>query len=97
LGEFKKARKKLMTVLRKAAITIIPGKREHLLSGASYHYGSIRFADETSKGVDSQLFSTLAKSEIFLTDTSALPYIPPGPHTSISVALAKLIVENSLK
>lgn len=95
--EFKKARKKLSTVLRKASIRIIPGKREHLLNGASYHYGSIRFADDTGKGVDSQLFLTLAKSQIFLTDTSALPYIPPGPHSSISMALAKLIVENSLK
>jgi len=96
-SEFNEARKELSAVLSQAAIKIIPGKRELLLRGASYHYGSIRFEHETKKGVDSDLFRILAENEIFPTDTSALPQIPPGPHTSISAALAKLIVEKSLK
>ena len=96
-SEFNKARKDLKAVLIQAGIRIIPGKMELLLRGASYHYGSIRFEYEIKKGVDSDLFAILAETEIFLTDTSALPQIPPGPHTSISAALAKLIVEKSLK
>ncbi len=96
-SEFNEARKELRAVLSQARIRIIPGRRELLLSGASYHYGSIRFEHETNKGVDSNLFEMLAENEIFLTDTSALPHIPPGPHTSISAALAKLIVDRSLQ
>jgi hypothetical protein len=96
-NEYKMARKELRMVLKKASINIIPGKRELLLMGASYHYGAIRFADEQNKGIDSTLFSTMASSEIYITDTSALPHLPPGPHTSISASLAKLIVEESLK
>jgi hypothetical protein len=95
--EFNEARKELRAVLSQARVRIIPGKRELLLRGASYHYGSIRFEHETKKGVDSDLFRMLSENEIFLTDTCALPHIPPGPHTSISAALAKLIVEKSLE
>lgn len=95
-SEFNEARRELRDLLSQARIRIIPVKKELLLNGASYHYGSIRFEHETNKGVDSNLFKMLAENEIFLTDTSALPYIPPGPHTSISAALAKLIVDRSL-
>jgi hypothetical protein len=97
LSEYEVARKDLRRALKKASIRIIPGKKELLLMGASYHYGAIRFENEENKGIDSMLFSTLSSNEIYITDTSALPHLPPGPHTSISACLAKLIVEESLK
>lgn len=96
-SELKAARKELKNVLKKASIKIIRGKRELLLQGSSYHHGSIRFSDEHRKGIESRLFATLVNNQIYVTDTSSLPHIPPGPHTSISACLAKLIVEKSLK
>lgn len=96
-SELNAARKELKNVLKKASIKIIRGKRELLLRGSSYHYGSIRFSDEVQKGIESRLFANLSNNQIYITDTSSLPHLPPGPHTSISACLAKLIVEKSLK
>lgn len=87
----------LKNIFRRSKIKIIPGKKLSLLNGASYHYGSVHFQGEESYGVDSKLYGYLECNQVYLTDTSALPKIPPGPHTSISATLAKLIVRRSFQ
>jgi hypothetical protein len=49
------------------------------------------------RGVDSQLYKDLAAHRVFITDTGALPFLPPGPHTSIAAALARLSVKREMQ
>ena len=84
-------------LLKNSGIILLPFFKKFLLNGASYHIGAIHFEGENKRGVDSQLYNDLAAHNVFITDTSALPFLPPGPHTSTAAALAKLIVKREMK
>jgi len=84
-------------LLRNSGIILFPFFKRFLLNGASYHTGSIHFEGENMRGVDSQLYKDLAAHKVFITDTGALPFLPPGPHTSIAAALARLSVKREMQ
>jgi hypothetical protein len=84
-------------LLKNSGIILLPFFKKFLLNGASYHLGAIHFEGENMRGVDSQLYKDLAAHNVFITDTSALPFLPPGPHTSTAAALAKLIVKREMQ
>jgi hypothetical protein len=89
--EIRKSIRDFMKVLSSSGILLLPFFKKLLLNGTSYHLGSIHFQGEKSKGIDSQIFQELAANHVFITDTCALPLLPPGPHTATAAALAKLI------
>ena len=78
-------------LLKNSGILPLPFLKKLLLNGASYHLGSIHLRGEELKGIDSQIYQDLSANDVFVTDTCALPFLPPGPHTSAAAALAKLI------
>lgn len=84
------------SLLQNSGIILLPFFKKFLLNGASYHLGAIHFEGEKLRGIDSQLFKNLAEHNVFITDTSALPFLPPGPYTSTAAALAKLIVKREM-
>jgi hypothetical protein len=59
--------------------------------GTSYHAGAIHLAGENNKGINSEIFRILSLHKVFLSDTSALPSVEPGPHTSVAAAIARLV------
>ena len=83
--------------LRGSELLMLPLFKKYLLQGASYHFGAIHFENEEKKGINSQIFEFLASKKVYLVDTSILPKLPPGPHTSIAAAYTKLVVRNALK
>jgi hypothetical protein len=93
---FKKELRYVNSILKVNSAFVLNFTRRYLLNGDSYHLGSLHFVGEKHSGVNSRLFKMLAEKNIFLTDTSALPELPPGPHTAISAALAKVTVKKSL-
>jgi hypothetical protein len=84
-------------LLKNSGIILLPFFKRFLLNGASYHIGAIHFEGENMRGIDSQLYKDLAAHNVFITDTSALPFLPPGPHTATAAALAKLIVKREMQ
>jgi hypothetical protein len=87
----------LSSLLGESRVWTLRFIKRYLLGGASHHVGSIHIQGEKQFGVNSEIFSKLAMENVYLVDTSALPSLPPGPHTSIAAALAKIIVKKSLK
>jgi hypothetical protein len=85
------------SILKFSGARVLNFRTTRLLNGSSHHIGAIHFEKENLAGIDSPIFSRLAEMNIFLTDTSALPALLPGPHTAIAAALAKISVKNSLK
>ena len=86
----------LNSILKFSGARVLNFRTTHLLNGASHHIGAIHFKKENLAGIDSPIFSRLTEMNIFLTDTSALPALMPGPHTAIAAALAKISVKKSL-
>jgi hypothetical protein len=82
--------------LKNSGLLLLPFFKKFLLNGASYHLGAIHFEGERLRGIDSQLYKDLVAHNVFITDTCALPFLPPGPHTSTAAALAKLIVKREM-
>jgi hypothetical protein len=82
--------------LKNSGMLLLPFFKKFLLNGASYHLGAIHFEGEKLRGIDSQLYKDLVAHNVFITDTCALPFLPPGPHTSTAAALAKLIVKREM-
>ena len=83
--------------LKGSGLLVFPFFKKYLLNGASYHLGAIHFEHENGKGINSELFEILSLRGVHLVDTSILPILPPGPHTSIAAAYAKLIVQRVIK
>jgi hypothetical protein len=96
MDEVKKALKWYRIKFKNSGLIIFPFFKKYLLNGASYHLGAVHFEDEESKGINSELFEILATKGVHLVDTSILPKLPPGPHTSIAAAYSKLIVRKAI-
>jgi hypothetical protein len=69
---------------------------KYLTSGLSQHFGAIATSGDESKGFQSFLWKELKKRNIYILDTSILPSIQPGPHTLISVALSRYLIDEFL-
>jgi hypothetical protein len=78
-------------VLGNVGAKVLNFKTNYLLNGSSHHVGAIGDSTEKDRGVNSRIFDSMFKSKIFITDTSALPVLLPGPHTATSAALSKSI------
>ena len=72
--------------------------RKTAFNGKSYHVGSLY--DErnplSSKNLN-QSAVDLKKHSIYLVDSLALPQIPPGPHTFLSMVVGRMTVQDLLK
>jgi hypothetical protein len=90
-SEIRNAIKDFRKLLHRSGILPVSFFRKLLLDGGSYHLGSIHFQGEMLKGIDSEIYQNLASNHVFISDTCALPFLPPGPHTATAAALAKLI------
>ena len=80
----------------KRGILLVPWYRKKLPEGSSYHFGAIHHRGEIFRGFRSVLFESLRSKGVLLADTSILPFIPAGPITSSSAALARVIVKKAL-
>jgi hypothetical protein len=76
----------------RCGLFFLPLPRVKLSEGESHHIGGLSYKSEIMSGVESLLFAELAEKDVFLTDTSNLEHVPPGPHTLTSMALSISIV-----
>jgi hypothetical protein len=66
----------------------------YFLNHDSYHSGGVYDSEQgiAHAGINSKLYSDLAKLKIKLLDSCVLPAVPPGPHSLTAAALARLEV-----
>jgi len=86
--------KQLRLILRQQGSLLFRNPSVYFLNHGSYHSGGIYESEQgvAQAGINSKLYSDLAKSKIKLLDSCVLPAVPPGPHSLTAAALARLEV-----
>jgi hypothetical protein len=90
--QIKRDIKTLRVALRQGSFYLLPLPKVFLLNEESMHVGSLG-VEGFSRGVNSTRFMELEQVGIYICDTSILPDLPPGPHTSIASAFVKLLIQ----
>ena len=86
--------KQLRIILRQQGAHIFRNPSVYFLNHDSYHSGGVYDSEQgiAHAGINSKLYSDLAKLKIKLLDSCVLPAVPPGPHSLTAAALARLEV-----
>jgi hypothetical protein len=94
IPKIKKELSEIKSALGKLGIHCVNLHGKLLLNGSSHHTGDLYIPG--AKSSMSTFNESLKMNSIYITDTSALRNIQPGPHTSIAAASARALVKRAV-